>query len=187
MSEPSKSKFFTYEDGDGQVYIADSLERIPEKYQKLAKEVSVEEAVSKIQEIQETASDRLKKAQRLKKQGLRKAKKVQREIGDVVPFVKALDLPSVAVGFALSLVFFLAFSFIKKTGKLLLKLGLIAAIVLLVAGAYFGWLRRAAGIDDDRLASPAEVIDDAKKAATKFRRRLDEQERTLKKIEENSR
>lgn len=187
MSEPSRSKFFTYEDAEGHAYVADSLDRIPKKYRELAEEVSFEEAADKLDEIQKTASERLKKAERMRKKGLREAKEMQREIGDVVPFVTDLDLPSVAVGFAMSLVVFLVLSFVRKTGRLILKLGLLVAIVLLVAGAYFGWLRRAAGLGDGALASPAEVIGDAKKAATKFQERIGQQERALEKIEESNR
>src|SRR5688572_7878164 len=93
------------------------------------------------------------KVRELQKQTLKEAKKVQREVGDVLPFVKDLDLPSVAVGFAGSLLFLLVFAVVKRTLGLMLKLALLAAILLLLGGAYFGWLRRASGMGDDALAS----------------------------------
>ena len=129
----------------------------------------------------------LEEAEKLQKKSLREAKKVQREVGDVLPFVKELDLPSVAVGFAGSLVFFLVFAIVRKTFGLMIKLALLAAILILVGGAYFGWLRRASGMGDDALASPQELIDDAKRTAADYQKRIDQQEKALKKIEEGSR
>jgi hypothetical protein len=173
MSEPTKSKFFTYEDGEGHVYIVDSLEQIPNKYRELANEVKL--------------GDRLREAKKLPKKSLKEAKKVQREVGDVVPFVNDLDLPSVAVGFAASLVVFLALAVVRKSLGLVLKLGLLLLIICLLGGAYFGWLRRASGMGDDALASPKTLIDDAKRAASDYQKKLDGQEKTLKKIEESAR
>jgi hypothetical protein len=126
-------------------------------------------------------------AKKLQKKSLKEAKKVQREVGDVLPFVNDLDLPSVAVGFALSLVVFLTFAVVKKSLGLVFKLALLALIVGLLGGAYFGWLRRASGLGDDALASPQELIDDAKRAASDYQKKLDGQEKTLKKIEESAR
>ncbi len=173
MAEPTNSKFFTYRDADGHLYLSDSLEGIPKKYRELAEEVKL--------------GERLKQARQLPKKSLKEAKKVQREVGDVLPFVKDLDLPSVTVGFALSLGVLLVLSIVKRTGKLLIKLALLVAICALIGGAYLGWLRRAAGLGDSKLSSPKAVIDDAKKAATQFQKRLDEQEKTLHKIEEGAR
>jgi hypothetical protein len=169
MSEPTKSKFFTYEDGDGHVYVVDSLEQIPSKYRELAKEVRL--------------GDRLKQVRALPKKGREAAKKVQREVG----FVGDLDPPSVAVGFAASLVVILVLSIVKKTLGLMLKLALLALIFCLIGGAYFGWLRRAAGTAEEKLSSPKAVLDDAKRAATQFQKRIDDQEKALKKIEESAR
>lgn len=128
-----------------------------------------------------------KKAREVGRQGRRSAEAAQREIGDVVPFVKELDLPSVAVGFAMALGFWLLSLLIRRSGRLLFKVGLVLAMVALVAGAYFGWLRRTAGLSDGHLASPAAVVDDAKKAAKQMQDRLQKNERILKKLEETSR
>jgi hypothetical protein len=170
MSEPTKSKFFTYEDGEGHVYVVDSIEQIPKKYRELAEEVRL--------------GERLRDA---RKHSLREAKKVQREVGDVLPFVNDLDLPSLAVGFALSLVVFLVFAMIRRTLGMMVKVALIGVIVCLLGGAYLGWLRRASGLGEGGLASPKEVIDDARRAASDFQKRIDAQEKTLKKIEEGAR
>ncbi len=148
MSEPSQSKLFTYEDGEGHIHVVDSLEKIPKKYRELAKEA---------------------------RSSLDRAKKVQRQVGDVAPFVKELDLPSVAVGFALSLGFVLVFSIVRRTVGLMLKLALLALIVFLVGGAYFGWINRASAFKDE-----------AKRTVTQVQKRIDDQEKELKKIGEAS-
>lgn len=128
-----------------------------------------------------------KKLRELPKKSLEEAKKVQREVGDVVPFVKELDLPSVAVGLALSLVLLLVFSIVKKTVNLVLKLALLFVIICLIGGAYFGWLRRSSGMGHDKFASPKRVMEDAKRAASDFQKKIDDQEEMLKKIEEHAR
>jgi hypothetical protein len=56
--------------------------------------------------------------------------------------VSDLDLPSMAVGFALSLVVFLGLSIVRKTLGFMIKLGLMLLIVALIAGAYMHWLER---------------------------------------------
>jgi hypothetical protein len=171
MAEPEKSKFFTYEDGDGHVFVVDSLEQIPAKYREIAKQLSLEDARREIA--------------KLEKKGLKDAKEVQREVGDVIPFVKDLDLPSVAVGFASAMVMVLAVSIVKRIGRFALKVALIVVILSLLVFAYLGWLRRAAGLSDDALASPKAIIEDAKKAKDGFQKRLDDQEESLKKIGED--
>ncbi len=167
--KPSKS-FFTYESADGEVFITDSLQDIPAKYRSKAKAVDAGEIV-----------------RGLPKRSLKRAKMVQRKVGDLVPFVRELDLPSVAVGFALSLVMFLVLSLVRRTGRLLLKVGLTAAIVALLTSAYFGWIRKSAGVaGSSGPVSPKTVIKDARDAKTKLEKRLREQQRMLKKIEESS-
>jgi hypothetical protein len=114
----------------------------------------------------------------------KKAEKVQHEVGEIWPFVEDLHLPSIAVGFAGALFVFFVLTFVYKSGKLLVKIGLFVAIVILIAGAYFGWLRSAAGLGKARFSTPQEIVDDAQKAADQMQKRMKETEKTLKKIEE---
>ena len=112
---------------------------------------------------------------------------MQSDVGDVLPFVKALDLPSVGFGFAFALAFVLVFTIVKKAGGIVLKLGLLIAVVAFFGGSYFGWVRKAAGLAGDGLSSPTELIQDAKDAAQDAKNRLESQEKMLKKIEEGGR
>jgi hypothetical protein len=61
----------------------------------------------------------------------------------VLKFLDDLHLPSVIVGFALSLGFFLALAIVKKTVGLVIRMALLMLIVCLIAGAYFSWLEGA--------------------------------------------
>jgi hypothetical protein len=90
----------------------------------------------KIEEAKKKVEDATKKAS----EGYQKAKEVQREVGDIVPFVNDLHLPSLFVGFAGALFAFFLITFIFKTGKLLLKLALLAGTVALIAGGYLSWI-----------------------------------------------
>lgn len=171
---------FAFEDGQGHTLIADSLEAIPAEFQKLAKKVDLPHAKAVVAELE-------KQAKSAKKGGLAKAKEAQREVGDVIPFVKDLDIPSMMFGVGLTLTFVLVMSFVRRTGRVIAKLGMIVLIVAFVAGAYFAWIRRVAGLGDTKLASPTAMVDDAKKAAKQMQDKLDAQQRMLKKIEANER
>ncbi len=148
----------------------------------------LEERAERVKDQAQEALEELPgKAKALGRRSKKQAEAVQREVGDVVPFVKDLDLPSVAVGFALSLVLWVGSSVVRRSGRLLFKLAGILLVVALVVGAYFGWLRRVAGLSDSQLSNPASVIQDAKGAAEKMQRRLQKNERTLRQLEETSR
>src|SRR5437763_1397061 len=123
----------------------------------------------------------LKHAEEKAAEGLKEAKHIQKEVSGVLPFVADLDLPSMAVGFSLALFVFLILTFVWKSGKILLKIGLILAIIVFVSSAYFGWLSRAAGLSKSSFSNPAHIVHDAKDAAAKMKARLKEEERMLKK------
>lgn len=175
-----KRDVFSFVDDEGHTLIADSVEAIPKKYRDLAKKVSVEDAKKTVKKLE-------KSLEGVKTTGLVKAKEAQREVGDVVPFVKDLDIPSVIFGIALAVVVSFVLSLFKRTGKTLAKLGMVVMIVALVAGSYFAWIRRVAGLGETKLSSPTAMIDDAKKAAAQMQKKLDSQQKLLEQIEKNER
>lgn len=188
MSKPNPPEgYFLYQDTSGQLFIADSLDGIPEAYRTMAKRLSLDEAKAVATRVGDQAVEAKAKAVEANQKVLKTAKTVQREVGDVLPFVKALDLPSVGFGFGFALVVVLVFTVVKRAGGLLLKLGLLGAIVLFLGGSYLGWLRRAAGLGGDGMSTPTEIIQDAKDAAADAKKRLESQEKMLKKIEEGAR
>jgi hypothetical protein len=158
MSEPSGGTYYRFKDSSGVDHLVDSLSAIPNEYRQKAEKVDLKDIY-------------------------KEAKQVQKEVSGVVPFVADLDLPSMAVGFAFALLAFLVLTFMWKTGKMLLKVGLLFAIVVFVGGAYFGWLRRAAGVGTEALAHPAQLLKDAKDSTEKMNKALKDEERVLKKIE----
>ena len=175
-----RGELFSFIDDDGHQLIADSIEAIPKEFRDAAKKVNVTEAKKAVKALEA-------RAVRAKDTGMKKAREAQREVGDVVPFVKDLEIPSVLFGVALALVIELVTSVFRRTGKTVAKLGMVVLIVALIAGAYFAWIRRVAGLGDTRLASPTAMVDDAKRAAKRMQDKLSQQEKILKKLETEDR
>jgi hypothetical protein len=90
---------------------------------------------------------------------------------------------SFGLGVGAALVLVLVFLSLRRGWSPLLKLGLVIGAIALLAGAYFGWIRRQSGQSDSVLASPSALIDDARKAVDQANRRNREQEEALKEID----
>jgi hypothetical protein len=88
-------------------------------------------------------------------------------------------------GAALALV--LVFWSMRRGWNPLLKLALVIGVAALLAGAYFGSIRRQSGQSDSVLASPSALIDDARRAVDQANRRNQEQEEALKEIDRQAR
>lgn len=65
-----------------------------------------------------------------------------------------------------------------------LRFGLLALAICLLASAYFGWLRQTTQHATATLASPTQLIDDAKSAVEKLNARLRVQQAELKEAEQ---
>jgi hypothetical protein len=174
-SEPET--FYKYKGEDGVEYIVNSLNLVPDK---------AKASVQKIDLAKQIRSE-IKQAEEKVGEGFREAKHVQKEVSGVVPFVADLDLPSMAVGFGVALFVFLLLTFIWRTGKMLLKIGLVVGMLVFFGGAYFGWVRRAAGLGSEAITSPTRLIHDAKDSADKVKAQIKAEERMLKKVEDSSR
>jgi hypothetical protein len=94
-----------------------------------------------------------------------------------------LHWPSFAAGAACALVLGLVFFGLRRVRSRGVRLGLSMAVIALGAAAYFGWVRRQAGESGELLASPAALIDDARKAVDKMNERNREQQRVLQELE----
>jgi hypothetical protein len=97
--------------------------------------------------------------------------------------VRDLHWPSFAAGAGVALLLTLAWLGLRRVGTPLLRFSLLGGLVLLGAGAYFGWLRRVSGHEGPLVASPAALIEDARSAVRKMNERSREQERILKDLE----
>ena len=92
--------------------------------------------------------------------------------------------PSFLLGFGAALLLgTLLFAFRGGGSRTLAKLLGGAALIAVLAGAYFGWLRRATGQSDSLVSSPTELVDDARRAVKSVERRREEQERVLDEIQ----
>jgi len=88
------------------------------------------------------------------------------------------------LGFGVALLVVLVFKRLPGTMRIVLRLAIVAGIVCLLAGGYLGWLRRATGQGTDALATPAQIIDEARSAVTKMNDRQRADEAQLKEIEQ---
>ena len=88
------------------------------------------------------------------------------------------------LGFAAALLVVIVFKRLPGTTRIVLRLAIVAGVICLLAGAYLGWMRRATGQASDALASPAQIIDDAKSAVAKMNARQEADQAQLKEIEQ---
>jgi hypothetical protein len=94
-----------------------------------------------------------------------------------------LHWPSFAAGAGTALLAALLSFALLRTKLPLLRWALLGGVVLLGAGAYFGWMRRTTGHGGALVQSPAALIDDARSAVQKMNDRVREQERVLRELE----
>ena len=88
------------------------------------------------------------------------------------------------LGFGVALLVVLVFKRLPGTMRVVLRLAIVAGLVCLLAGGYLGWLRRATGQGSDALATPAQIINEARSAVTKMNDRTRADEAQLKEIEQ---
>ncbi len=192
MSQPaahsaSAPQFYAYVGADGTLHVVDKLSLVPAKYrdsvQKLhfpsSPKTSEQLTASLSGGIAQEAERALVKAQKLSKQGSKQVRALKKQIR---PTLSHLDLPSAAIGFAAGLILILGISILRVSGRWILKLALIAVIIMLLAGAYLGAVRRVAGLSPNSLASPQAIINDAKKAVRAEEKRIRKQQRILGEI-----
>lgn len=84
-----------------------------------------------------------------------------------------------ALGFAAAV----ALWFVFKGRSQLLRWGVVLGGAVLIAGAYFGWLRRTTQSSSAAFASPTTLIDDAKQAVEKMNARMQTEQAEIKETE----
>ena len=88
------------------------------------------------------------------------------------------------LGFVAALLVVFLFRRLPGTMRTVLRLGIIGGVILLLGGAYLGWMRRATGQSRDALAGPTAIIDDAKAAVLKMNARMAAEQAELKEAEQ---
>ena len=160
------SPFYRYTDAAGRTHIVDRLDRVPADQRSSVERLDLRSAGAVIP----TAAPAPRSV-------------TATGMGD---FVRALDAPSVVVGFGLAVTVYAVRTLVRPMAPMLLRLTLVATAVALFASGYLGWVRRASGVGDEALASPTQVLDDARKAARRMTDRFEAQRRVLRTIEEES-
>lgn len=98
--------------------------------------------------------------------------------------VEAADVhwPSFGAGVVVALGVVLVARVVWSGAKIILKVAAFAAVAALLVAGYFGVLRNQAGLGGG-LASPAQILEDAQRAAEQAKKKIDKQGQDLRKIE----
>ncbi len=88
------------------------------------------------------------------------------------------------LGFGAALLVVLLFKRLPGTMRVVLRFAIVGGVVCLLAAAYLGWMRRATGQATDALATPGQMLDDAKKAVAQLNARQEAEQAQLKEIEQ---
>lgn len=95
---------------------------------------------------------------------------------------------SFGAGFGVALVLVLLYRLIPGGARSVTRAALIAGVVMLLAGAYLGLLRRATGTQAGSvLSAPSAIIQDAQRAVDQMNARQKQQEDELRKLQTQGR
>lgn len=180
MSEPSTATpdqvFYTYEGPDGRVQLVDSLEKLPPAVRAKAKRSVFEGDRSAPDTLGELLSGR-------------DAARDTPNDGPTAVSVTSVHVPSFALGVAAGLGVFFILRWLSRPsptsfGKRLVgSLALTAGLVAVLSALYLGWLRRSSGQTDGLVATPSEVIDDAKRTMQLVEERRRAEQKQLDELE----
>jgi hypothetical protein len=161
----SKTDYFSYTDAQGTEVIVQQLNEVPAQYRAKAKHI-----------------DLSKPAFTLRAPSSQPA--AARGNGVCLPgHATCFHWPSVAVGASAALVLGLAAVLLLRRARWLFWAMLGLAAVTVLSTAYLGYIRYQTSGAPAGLASPADIIGDAKRAADALKRSNEAQERLLKDIE----
>ena len=165
--------FYRFVDEDGRVHIVDRLERVPDRYRDAAEPYDAQGGALV---VLPTAPPQT----RVVREGAPVASSQDAFAG----LVRALDAPSVAVGIGLALGILTGFLVLRRMGAPLLRGVFILAVFATLAFGYLGWSRWATGLGTSHLATPQQVVEDAKAAAERLKARWQDQQEILQELEE---
>lgn len=90
---------------------------------------------------------------------------------------QSIDPLSFGFGFAAAMALSALLWVVRGTAKLALKLAILVLLGILGTGLYLGYVRRSAGLSEQLLSDPKQLVDDAREAAE----RLDERRKATEK------
>jgi len=88
------------------------------------------------------------------------------------------------LGFVAALLVTFLFRRLPGTMRVVLRMGIIGGVIVLLGGAYLGWMRRTTGQSRDAMASPTAIIDDARGAVEKMNARMAAEQAEIKEAEQ---
>jgi Domain of unknown function (DUF4124) len=160
MDQPRRQEFYRWEDGQGRVHIANSLDDVP-------------------------AAER-GRAERLALDGTPSAT-VPASTGLGSSSSWKPDAPSVALGLVAGLAVALVLKLLPGKLRWVGSLVLFVGVALLLSFVYLGAIRRATGASDNVLATPSPIIQDAKHAVEQMNARQRLQAEELRQVEAEGR
>lgn len=174
----SEQVFYRYESADGRVLLVDSLDKLPDDARPKAKRIVFEGSDQSA--LGGALTDLLGSANEIVSEPAAKSA--------ASPIPLGLDAPSFVVGGAsgvgLSLILWWLFASRWSFGKrIFVSLLLTGALAATLSAFYLGWLRRSTGQTDAMVATPSELINDAKRTMQLVEERRKEQERQLQELE----
>jgi len=177
MSEPSTTTpdqvFYRYESPDGRVLLVDNLQKLPEEVRPKAKRIDF--GGSNSSQTHDTLGALLSG-----NDGREGASTSQSPAA-----LASLHLPSFSVGVVTGLGVFFILRWLTSPSstsfgkRVVLSLALTAGLVAVLCAFYLGWLRRSTGQTDGLIATPTEIIDDAKRTMQLVEQRRKEQQKQL--------
>jgi hypothetical protein len=163
-SNASEGAYYRYESADGRVHITDSVDKLPpearasaERVEPVAAPVAIATDSSPIPEV------------------------VTREAA-----ARGVDAPSFVFGFGTALALAAVLFLLAKGSRLVLKAVVGVGVVCLLGAAYLGALRRSTGQGDGPLATPGDLVEDARRAVRAAEQRQLEQQRVIDEVERES-
>lgn len=88
------------------------------------------------------------------------------------------------LGFAAALLVAFVASRLPGSMRWLARLAIVGGLVVVLGGAYLGWIRRQSGQSSDALATPSAMVGDAKSAVAKMNARIQAEQAELKEAEQ---
>lgn len=165
MADPERGPaVYRYQDAEGRIHFVDEVDKIPGRFQPSAERVD------------------LTRGSAWASESTRTVEYAPREEG-IAGFARSIDPPSMGVGLAIGLVLAFLRSLVRGSGGWLIRAGLLAAVVVLLTGAYLGWLRRTAGKGEGFVATPAEMVEEARKAGLQLEQRLQHHKEMLERLD----
>ena len=88
------------------------------------------------------------------------------------------------LGFAAALLVAFVFSRLPGSLRLVMRVAIVGAVVALLVGAYFGWMRRTTQQSTDAFAGPGALLEDAKQSVAKMNARIQAEQAEIKEAEQ---